>query len=231
MKSKRNSSITRLLLVVMLVSVSVKGMSQNWRFGAHIDPLITWMTSNTSYYNNEGIRVGLNLGGDVQYFFGENFAISSGLAYITAGGKLSCNQGRPMVFNNAQPMVPAGAEVIYHLHYLNLPVGVRLCTNQMGDVTLFTDLGIDLRVLLRSSVDIPDLSIENEISKNEVYGMNMGWHINAGIEYSLTGSTSLVAGLGFDEDFFDVTKDLTAVDQPADRSGLKMLRIRLGLAF
>jgi len=231
MKSKRNRSITWVLIAVILVSTSGKGVSQNLKFGVHFDPLITWMTSNSELYNNLGARPGFNLGGDILYYFGDNIALSSGIGFISAGGIMSCDQGRNMVFNNTSPMVASDNEVIYHLRYLNLPIGFHLCTNQLGYTTLFTDLGLDLRVLLRSSVDIDDLSIENEIAKNEVYGMNVGWHINAGIEYELESSMSIVAGLGFDADFFDITKDLDEVDQPEDRTGLKMIRIKLGLKF
>jgi hypothetical protein len=231
MKRNRNISFIRLFLLLILVSVSGKTLSQNLRFGVHFDPLITWMSTNSAEYNNEGVRAGFSLGLNVLKYFDDNYAFSTGIGFINAGGKISCTEAHPMVFNNSSPFVPAGDVVVYHLRYLNIPIGFHLNTNQIGYVTLFTDLGIDARVLLRSSVDIPQQQYFDEIAKNEVYGMNLGWHINAGVEYSLGGSTALVAGLGFDEDFFDITKDLSDVEQPVDRSGLKIIRIKLGVIF
>ncbi|TFH48679.1 MAG: hypothetical protein E4G92_03125 [Bacteroidia bacterium] len=136
-----------------------------------------------------------------------------------------------MVFSNFTEQVAAGDEMVYNLHYLNIPLGFRLRTNQVGYITLFTDLGLDVRALLNSSVNIPQNQISKENANTEVRALNLGWHINAGIEYELGIRASLVAGLGFDEDFFDVTKDLADVFQPKDRSGLRMVRIRLGIKF
>lgn len=231
MRRTGNCFLPRLILFLALVIATGNVFSQDLRLGVHFDPLITWMSTNAPEYKNEGARAGYSLDLSVLKYFADNYAFSTGIGFIDAGGRISCTEAHPMVFNNASPLVAANDEVVYHLRYLNLPVGFHLNTNQIGYVTLFTDLGIDFRVLLRSSVDIPQEQYFDEIAKKEVYGMNMGWHINAGVEYALGRSTALVAGLGFDEDFFDITKDLSDVEQPDDRSGLKIIRIRLGVMF
>jgi hypothetical protein len=51
----------------------------------------------------------------------------------------------------------------------------------------------------------------------------------AGIEYSLGGSTSMVFGLGFENNFLDVTKELN--NQPSDKIKMKLLKLRLGINF
>ena len=61
--------------------------------------------------------------------------------------------------------------------------------------------------------------------------MNAGWHVGAGLEYELGIDLSLIAGLSYGQDFFDITKDLEDVSQTDDRSGMRMVRIRLGLKF
>lgn len=231
MKRKNSSAITRMLFILLLSSLTLTGISQNLRFGVHCDPMITWMRSNSPEYNNEGARAGLSFGLNVLHYFDDNYALSTGVGFIIAGGRQSAEDLHVMVFNNASPSVPAGDEMIYHLRYLNIPAGFRLRTNQIGYLTLFTDLGLDMRFMLRSSVDIPQEQYFDEIAKNEVYGMNLGWHISAGIEYAIGRSTALVAGLGFDEDFFDITKDLEEVHQPVDRTGLNMVRIKFGIIF
>jgi len=101
-------------------------------------------------------------------------------------------------------------------------------------MTYFTDLGLDIRVLLKSSLDLPVSSegpISDENAKTEVYGMNAGWHLHIGLEYAMSTETALVFGLGFNRDFFDVTKDLGDAGQPEDKSRLNMFRFRLGVKF
>ncbi len=231
MKRERNSSLTIAVIILLLAVTTARGTAQDFEFGVHADPLITWMSSNSAGYNSEGAKAGFSMGLNVLHYFAENYAFSSGIGFITAGGRLSAVEPHTMVFSNFTQVVAAGDEMVYNLRYLNIPAGFRLRTNQIGYLTLFTDLGLDIRFLLKSTVDIPQNQISKENAKTEVRTMNLGWHITAGLEYELGIRTSLVAGLGFDEDFFDVTKDLSDVFQPKDKSGLRMLRIRLGVKF
>lgn len=231
MKRERNSSLTKAVIILLLAVTTVRGAAQEFEFGVHADPLITWMSSNSSEYKGEGVRAGFSMGLNVLHYFAENYAISSGIGFITAGGRQSAVDPHTMVFTNFTQVVAAGDEMVYNLRYLNVPAGFRLRTNQIGYLTLFTDLGLDIRVLLKSTVDIPQNQISDENAKMEVRALNLGWHLTAGVEYELGIRTSLVGGLGFDEDFFDFTKDLSDVFQPKDKSGLRMLRIRLGVKF
>lgn len=217
--------------MMAMAVITTRGVSQKLEIGLHADPLITWMSTNSAAYKSEGVRAGFSLGLNALYYFDDNYAFSTGIGFINAGGRLSAAEPHVMVFSNFTQLVPAGDEMLYNLRYLNIPAGFRLRTNQIGYLTFFTDLGTDIRVLLNSTVDIPHSQIRKENAKTEVHALNMGWHINAGVEYELGIKTSLVAGLGFDEDFFDITKDLTDVLQPRDKSGLRMVRIRLGIKF
>lgn len=224
-------SSLRTLAVILLAASSVRGISQELQFALHADPVIAWMGSNESEYVSEGTRAGFDIGLNVLHFFDENYAVSSGISLISAGGRQSLTVDHTMVFNNFTQFIPAGTEIKYNLRYINIPAGLRLQTNQVGYLTYFTDLGFDFRLLLKSTVDIPAMQISNENARNEVYGLNAGWHIGGGIEYELGIDASLIAGLSYAQDFFDATKDLGDVYQPEDRSGLRMIRIILGIKF
>jgi hypothetical protein len=231
MKRTMNRLPLRVLAVMVLITMTTRVISQELQFALHADPIISWMSSNKSEYKNEGVKAGFSMGLNVLYFFDKNYAVSSGISFLSAGGRQSAIEPHTMVFNNFTKAVAAGDEMKYNLHYMNIPVGLRLQTNQIGYLTYFTDLGFDIRMLVKSTVDIPASQISGENAKNEVYGMNAGWHIYAGVEYELNIDASLIAGLGYDQDFFDVTKDLENVSQPDDRSGLRMIRFRFGIKF
>ena len=222
------------LLVLLLATFTTQGVAQEIKFVAHADPLITWMSSSGSDYSSIGAKAGIDLGVNVLYYFKENYAASSGISFLSAGGRQTAIDPHTVVFNSFEAEVAPGDEMIYNLRYLNIPLGARLQTNPNGSMTYFTDLGLDIRVLLKSSLDLPVSSegpISDENAKTEVYGMNAGWHVHIGLEYELSTETSLVFGLGFNRDFFDVTKDLEDADQPEDRSRLNMFRFRLGVKF
>jgi len=231
MKKVFNRSLIRAFTLLLLTALTLRGSSQKLEFVVHADPVISWMGSNESEYQGEGARAGFDIGLNVLHFFAQNYAISSGISFVSAGGRQSATEIHTMVFNNFTQTIPAGEEMKYNLRYMNIPLGIRLQTNQVGYLTYFTDLGFDIRLLLKSTVDIPAMQISKENAKNEVYGLNAGWHLGGGIEYELSIDASIIAGISYAQDFFDITKDLADVYQPDDRTGLRMIRIRLGLKF
>ena len=222
------------LTILVFVTFTAPAVAQEISFIAHADPLITWMSSNGSDYSSMGAKPGLDLGINVLYYIRENYAASSGISFLSAGGRQTAIDPHTVVFNSFEADVAPGDEIVYNLRYLNVPLGARLQTNQTGPMIYFTDLGFDIRVLLKSAIDLPVSSegpIDSENARTEVYGMNAGWHIHLGMEYELSTETFLVFGLGFNRDFFDVTKDLEDADQPEDRSRINMFRFRLGVKF
>ncbi len=231
MKRVINRLPLRALAAVILVSVTSRGISQDLTFSVHVDPVISWMGSNSSDYTNEGVRAGFSMGLDVLHYFNENIAASSGIGFLSAGGRQSAVEPHTMVFNNFTQVVVPGDEMKYNLKYINIPLGIRLQTRQVDYLSWFSDIGFDIRMLLKSTVDILAEEISNENAKNEVYGMNAGWHLYAGAEYELNMNFSVLAGIGYDQDFFDITKDLKDVYQAADKSGLRMFRFRFGIKF
>ncbi len=233
MKRVFNRPFLRALTIILLAAFSVKGISQELEFTVHVDPVTSWMRSNSPDYINEGSRPGLNIGLNLLRYFDDNYAVSTGLSLLSAGGRQSVTEPHIMIFNNLQPQVLTGDEIRYNLLYVNIPLGLRLKTDQSGDLSYFADIGFDIRMLIKSTVDLPanQPPVDNENARNEVYALNAGWHIHAGIEYDLNLDLTLVAGIGYNQDFFDITKDLNDVDQPEDRSGLRMLRIMMGIKF
>ena len=57
----------------------------------------------------------------------------------------------------------------------------------------------------------------------------MSYHITGGIEYSLGGSTALLFGIDFDNNFLDITKDINK--QPKNKVSQKILSFRFGVNF
>ncbi len=231
MKRVLTGSSLKAVVIILLAVSSMRSLAQTLEFAVHADPVISWMSSNESEYVGEGARAGFDIGLDVFHFFDQNYAVSSGISIISAGGRQSVAENHTMVFNNFTQLVPAGDEIRYNLSYINIPAGLRLKTDPVGYLTYFADLGFDFRILLKSTVDIPSMQISNENASNEVKGMNAGWHIGGGIQYELGFNVNLIGGLSYGQDFFDVTKDLNDVYQQKDRSGLRMFRIIMGIRF
>ena len=198
-------------------------------FGVHADPIISWFKSDVRETKNDGARPGFNFGLTFNKYFTTNYSFSTGISIVSGGGKLISSDTIVMEFTNSTSTVIAGNPVIYKIQYLAIPLGLKLQTNQIGYVTFFTDLGLDPKIVIGGKADIPSLDISGENAMNELNTFNLSYHITAGIEYSLGGTTALVFGLNFDNNFLDITRDNG--DQPNDKVSHKLLSFRIGLNF
>jgi hypothetical protein len=201
-------------------------------FGVHVDPVISWFSSDIDSVSNDGARSGFNFGISAYRYFGPNYAISTGLNIISAGGRLKTTNATTFdLTTGVDPVVPANTPVVYKIQYLSIPIGLKLQTNQIGFITFFTDLGIDPKIVIGKKVNIANL--ENQKAPGEIKSFNISYHVIAGIEYDMGGRTAIVLGLGFDNNFADITKDYEKIpfNQPKDKISHKLLSIRIGVNF
>ncbi len=228
------SVIQRGALLILLFSVSMLTKAQEKiRFGIHADPVISWFSTDINAVRNQGTRPGFNFGVTINKYFSQNYAFSSGINIISAGGRLvsdsttifDLSYGRTTKLVTVRP----GDAIIYKIQYISVPLGLKLQTNQIGYITIFTDLGIDPKVVIGGKSDIPSLDIKGQNANKEIGFFNISYHITAGIEYSLGGNTAVVLGLGFENNFIDITSDKW--DQPDDKVTQKLLSFRLGVNF
>ncbi len=148
---------------------------------------------------------------------------------MSAGGRLVSSDTTVLEFSNSKVKLLPGNPVVYKIQYLVVPVGLKLQTNQIGYVRYFTDLGLDPKIVVSRKADIPSQNITDEDASNELRIFNLSYHVAAGIEYSMGGSTALVFGLYFDNNFLDITKENGS--QHADKVSHKILSFRFGINF
>jgi len=220
----------KLTIIVVASIISLSNLyGQKLKFGILADPVISWFSSDTRDTESKGAKAGFNFGLTLNRYFSDNYSFSTGLNILNAGGKLVNSVPIEMKFKNLQATVPAGEAVVYKIQYLSIPFGLKLNTNQIGYISFFTDLGIDPKVVIGGKADIPSLEITSENAIDELRLFNLSYHITGGIEYSIGGSTAMVFGLGFDNNFMDITKDTG--EQPTDKISHKIIKFHLGVNF
>jgi hypothetical protein len=231
MKSTLKMFNKRIMIFVFLITFVSCGsvIAQKLRFGVFADPVISWFSSDTHNTESKGARTGFNFGLTYNKYFTDNYAFSTGINILNAGGQIVNSVPIEMEFKNMQASVLAGEAVIYKIQYLSVPVGLKFNTNQIGYVSFFTDLGLDPKVVIGGKADIPSLEIEGENAMEELNLFNLSYHITGGIEYSIGGTTALVFGIGFDNNFLDITKDNGS--QPVDKISHKIIKFHLGVNF
>jgi hypothetical protein len=230
-QSEPGSERLIVLLIMILIPVILNGQ-QKISFGIHADPVIGWFGSDIKGTKNEGTRPGFNFGLTYNRYFAPNYSFSAGISLINAGGRLSSSDTTVMVLSDLKyktTIVLPNETVVYKIKYLSVPVGLKFETNQIGYITFFTDIGLDPKVVIGCKADIPSLNISGEKATSEIRFFNASYHIMGGIEYSFGGTTALMMGLNFENNFLDITKDNGK--QLNDRVTHKLLSFRLGVNF
>jgi hypothetical protein len=224
-------AIARLVFFLLLAVVPLQlvNAQQPISFGIYADPVISWFTSDITQVKNGGARPGFNFGLTYNRYFAPNYAFSTGISLLSAGGKLVRSDTTIMNFSNLKATVMPGEPVTYRIQYLTFPLGLKLQSNQIGYVRFFTNLGLVPKIVVNRKIDIPSLSISGENGSGELRLFNLSYHVTAGLEYSLGGTTALVFGLDFDNNFMDITKDPGS--RPGDRVSQKILSFRFGVNF
>jgi hypothetical protein len=223
-KAKKN-----VLIVILIFSCVISNAQDKISFGLHVDPVISWFSSDIKQVKNNGARPGFNFGLTYNKYFSSNYSFSTGISLLSAGGRLVSSDTTVIDLSNFKSTVLPGNHVVYKLQYLAFPVGLKLQTNQIGYITFFSDIGLVPKLVINRKADIPSLNISGENASKELRMFNLSYHITAGIEYSLGGSTALLFGLDFDNNFLDITKDNG--NQPSDRVSQKILSFRFGVNF
>jgi len=216
------------LFISILIISSIQAFAQhsNLRFTVFVDPKFTWMNSDYTAIDNDGSKMGVNIGLNVDKFFADNYAIMTGVSINNVGGNLTFNMdGKELKTNGGNELLNNGSTVEYKLQYINVPLGLKLKTNEIGYWTFFTHLGLNSGINIKATAEVDDVDLPNENISKEIRLFNLGYYIGAGAEYSIGGNAAIVVGLTYTNGFIDIT------DGEDSKVTLSNIAIRLGVLF
>ncbi|HBC79025.1 MAG TPA: hypothetical protein DEO60_00135 [Bacteroidales bacterium] len=216
------------IFIIALISCRVS-VAQDYRYGIYAAPAISWFKTDVDNVNNKGARTGFLFSISAERHLTDNWHFSSGLAFTAASGRLVNSDASFFRFPEYTATIAAGEPLIYRLQYISMPVGIKIKTSEKGYFTYFAEFGLDPKIVINGRVDIPSNDIKGKFAMNEIRRFNAGYHLTAGAEYSIDGNTSLILGLGYETNIFDITKDFES--QGTDRTIHKLLKFIFGLNF
>jgi Outer membrane protein beta-barrel domain len=199
------------------------------KFGIQASPTFGWLNTSDNSIKGNGTNTGLKLGVTADYFFLENYAISTGLGFgFNQGGKLIHETGGNYLkkstlsdtrLNQGKKPLSDKVNIRYHLQYLELPFSLKLRTQQFGYLRFIAEAPIiTLGFLTQAKGDItdpdagkyPNSPFLKENIKPDVNKLALSWGFGAGVQYDISPSTAAIAGIYYQKGFTDVTHDGTA---------------------
>lgn len=218
----------RLILFGILIVAGLKVSSQNFfRLSFAVDPSINWMRTGNSSMSNGKSALGYDFGLNSDYYFSEDerYSISSGVQITNTGGEISYRAVSPFRFSDVT--LPAQTKIKYQLRYIEIPVNIKLKTDDFSGTKYWGMLGFSGMVNISAKGTSNDGTLNKANINDEVNLLNLAMNVGVGFDYNLGGSNSITAGLIFQNGLLDVTTD----NAFTDKTIINSLKLKIGLVF
>jgi hypothetical protein len=212
--------------VLLVGSNLVNAQTENRRFSIFADPQLSWFTPDSRKFSSNGGVVGFNIGFTADKYFADRYAIFTGVSIDNLGGNLKYNAaGYKLVTTDNTYTLAQGSNVKFKAQYLNIPLGLKFKTNEIGYLTIFAQVGVSGSIRLKASAWEDLNNVDKETVTKEFQPVFGSYQIGAGIEYSLGGSSCLQTGILY-------TNGITeAYDAGYGKIVLGSLSLRVGIVF
>ncbi len=217
----------RILLIITFLGTlfSLSAQSTRVKFNVELDPQSAWFRSDEVSVEPDGSIIHLHAGLNMDYYFAENYAFVLGVGINNLGGNLLYADSTEFSSKGESLWIEPGQTVKLNLQYIDIPIGLKLKTEEMGYATYFLQLGFNPMINLNAKASSEVASLDKADIKESINTFYLGYHVGLGIEYNLGGSTSLIGGIRWSAGFTDVTDN--------DRANITMnsISLHLGVLF
>lgn len=218
--------IKQLLIVSVFCGalLSLQGQSRI-RFNVHADPQFAWFNSDEDNVVPDGSIFHIQTGIQLDLFFDKNYAFAFGFGINNMGGKLLYTDSTAFYSNEDTILINPGQTVKHNLQYLDIPLGIKLKTEELGYATFFFEVGLNPMVNINARASTSDDTLNKKNIRESINLFNLGYHAGIGVEYRLGGSTAAIGGLRWSSGLTDVTDN--------DRASITMnaISIHIGVLF
>lgn len=206
---------------------------QKFHFGLKAAPSLAWLKTDSKGVSSEGTKLGFSYGLITEFNFGEHYAFATGVDVSYRGGKLKTTFTTTDASSNSVTTVITYA---YNLEYIEIPLTLKFKTNEIGYLTYYLQAGVAPGINIRAKADktkseqitgfpIVNSAEDNVDVKDGINNINLSMILGGGVEYTLSGSTVLLAGITFSNGFVDV------VDGDEIKANSNFLALTIGVLF
>ncbi|MCB9187105.1 MAG: outer membrane beta-barrel protein [Flavobacteriales bacterium] len=228
-----------LLLIVFTMAVCSGAVAQDqavgpkmrkkFRIGFNLSPSVDFFQPNTDGVDLDKAKVKFGYGMMAEYAFTNNYAIAFGLEHKMSGAALDFGADADARYidqsdKNQYRLLTR----TYRYDYVNIPITLKLMTNEIGYFTYFGQFGADVSVLASARTKDERQLLESSLTDsvgavtetfsaasetdftgryNQSMFINVKLRIGAGFEWNFSGNTSLVASVSYHNGFIDLMRD------------------------
>ncbi len=225
--------VPAILCLLALTASGVQAQEKSFRFGIKVAPNLGFIKTDTKEFKSDGSRLGYTFGlmGDFMLGGNQNYAFATGLFLNNVGGKTT------------YPVLGQNLSTESKYQYIELPLTLKLKTNEIGYMTYFGQIGFGtaFNISAKSDFDVYDavskkttrITDEDIMKNTQLFKASL--IIGAGLEFNFSGSTSAMVGVTYNNGFTNILKDQEIADAQGNKTTLKAkqnyLELSLGVFF
>jgi len=204
----KKNTIIILALILLVSTLKAQEGTKPFNFTFRMGPNLSWLKSNSDAVSPDGSMIGFSWGALCEIPVQTNYAFVTGFNINFAGGKV-----------DYAGLVQGQTEMVkerFSLKYLELPLMLKIKTNEVNGVLFYGQIGLGTSFRLNSRVkrsfqNIPGLSSyiipnEDKNSDNLTSFVRESLLIGIGAQYTLQDNLKLFGGLNFNNGFTDILK-------------------------
>ncbi|MDQ8004681.1 MAG: porin family protein [Pedobacter sp.] len=154
-----------------------------------------------------GLSTGFTYGLMSDFEFAENYCFATGLTVTTINGEGEIINFSP--YHTAAAGANTAYNVKYKMQYLQIPLSIKLKTDEKDDMKWYGQFGLttDFRIGARQDVEQGNTPLADDIKATDnTKFLRAGMIIGGGVEYRLSGKTSLLGGITYNNGLTNIAK-------------------------
>lgn len=235
----KHSLLRYLLLTSLCLPFFAAGQPKSsLKLGLKAAPNVGWMSPGTKGYTSDGARFGGTIGFIADYYFSENYALSSGLNFQYVNSSLNYHDSVMVEQPSANPAVKYGAvNSVYKILYLEIPIMVKMSTKKFGSMSYSGQIGFGTGFRLNANKNDnfqPTSGDPQELNYEYNGGTTLireSIIIGVGAQYHLDESSRILFGLSYSNSLNNVLTGRNNATNEPEKSHLNYVELNIGFIF
>ena len=146
---KKSDLFVLLLTLISFQTGLISQESSKLKMGLKVSPNIGWMSPTTKGYKSDGARLGATVGFIGDFYFAENYALSSGFNFQFLHGKQGFADS--ILMENSAAMQTVDLTRKYNFIYVEIPVTIKMKTRTFGKISYYGQIGLGTGFRIKAS--------------------------------------------------------------------------------
>ena len=189
------------LFVIIAMTINASAQYKPFQFGLKVEPGVGWAKLNSEHLSNNKSKINFNWGFVGNFYFVENYGLSTGFNVKFMNNEYSFTDNRPEA--NANSTITRTIKN----QYLEIPLGLTMRTEKIGDLRILGNVGYGMGFLLNTNEKNYDINKEEVLMETKYNKLRHALIVKLGVEYYVHKASCLTAALVFNNNFANIYKD------------------------